>query len=74
MTATKSLAVFFDGPQSDIDRDGEEIPMWVVYVGDDDANPIGTVYHFHNFDSARGLADKMSRDRRLELVCEASRD
>src|ERR1035441_314454 len=36
--------IFFDGPQPDRDREGEEIPVWVVYVGDEDADPVGTVY------------------------------
>lgn len=66
--------MFFDGPQSDVDSDGEEILMWVVYVGDDDAEPFGNVYHFHNFSAAESLAKKMSQDRGLELVHEASRD
>src|ERR1019366_7649160 len=48
--------VFFDGPQSDRDREGEEIPVWVVYVGDEDADPVGTVYTCHNFKSAETLA------------------
>jgi hypothetical protein len=73
-TTIKPVAVFFDGPQSDFNRDGDEIPMWVVYAGDDDANPIGKVYHFHNFAGAQALARKMARERRLELVDEASRD
>ena len=35
--------IFLDGPQSDVDPEGEEIPVWVVYVGNDDGDPIGTV-------------------------------
>ena len=35
--------VFFDGPQSDRNRDGDEIPSWCVYVGDEEAEPVGPV-------------------------------
>jgi hypothetical protein len=64
--------IFFDGPQADQDRDGEEIPAWSVYLGDQDAEPVSTVYTFHNFQSAEVLAKRMSHDRRLELVHEAN--
>ena len=64
--------VFFDGPQSDQNQDGDEIPAWLVYVGDEHADPTGTVYKFHNFKAAEELAKRMSQDRRLELIHEAS--
>jgi hypothetical protein len=66
--------VFFDGPQSDQNHDGDEIPVWFVYVGDEDAEPVGTVYRFHNFKAAEELAKRMSEDRRLELIHEANPD
>jgi hypothetical protein len=66
--------VFFDGPQSDRNHDGDEIPLWVVYVGDEDAEPVGKVYHSHDFKAAEELARQMSRDRRLELIHEAMPD
>jgi hypothetical protein len=69
---TKWRGVFFDGPQSDTNHDGDEVPVWVVYVGDEDADPISTVYYIHNFSAAEKLARAMSRDRGLELVHEAS--
>ncbi|MEY4385015.1 MAG: hypothetical protein RLY20_298 [Verrucomicrobiota bacterium] len=65
-------AVFFDGPQSDTNADGDEIPVWVVYVGDDEAEPTGTVYRCHNFNAAEELAKRMAHDRRLDLIHEAS--
>ena len=65
-------AVFFDGPQPDQGREGEEIPVWVVYVGDEDADPVGTVYTCHNFKSAETLAQRMARDRQVELIHEAT--
>ena len=64
--------VFFDGPQSDQNADGVEIPVWLVYVGDEEAEPTDTVYKFHNFKAAEELAKRMSHDRRLELIHEAS--
>ena len=65
-------AVFFDGPQSDRDPEGEEIPAWVVYVGDSDAEPTGTIYTLHHFKSAELLAYQMASDRRLDLIHEAT--
>ena len=65
-------AVYFDGPQPDRDAEGEEIPAWVVYVGDEDADPVGQVYTCHNFTSAEALAKRMAADRRLDLIHEAT--
>jgi hypothetical protein len=64
--------VFFDGPQLNQDREREEIPVWVVYIGNEDADPVGTVYTCHNFKSAETLAQRMARDRELELIHEAT--
>lgn len=66
--------VFFDGPQSDQNRDGDEIPVWFVFIGDHDAEPIGTVYQCHDFGGAEALARRMASDRRLELINEAMPD
>ncbi len=63
--------VFFDGPQSDRNFDGDEIPVWFVYVGDADAAPVGKVYSFHDYYAAAGLSKRIARDRRLELISEA---
>ena len=49
--------VYFDGPQSDQNHDGDEIPVWLVYVGDEQAEPTDTVYKCHNFTSAQALVD-----------------
>jgi hypothetical protein len=65
-------AVFFDGPQPGQDADGEEIPVWVVYIGDEDAEPTGRVYRCYSFSVAEGLARRMAKDRGLELVTEAT--
>ena len=65
-------AVYFDGPQPDTDPDGEEIPAWSVYVGDDQAEPVGTVHTLHHFKSAELLACQIASDRRLDLIHEAT--
>ena len=65
-------AVYFDGPSADRDHEGEEIPVWVVYIGDDEAEPVGTVYLCHQFQSAEQLARRMAHDRRLDLIHEAT--
>jgi len=64
--------VYFDGPQSDQDPEGEEIPVWIVYVGDEEAEPTGTVYHVYNLARAQALAERIAQDRRLELIHEAT--
>ena len=71
-TTGKWRGIFFDGPQSDQNHDGDEIPVWVVYVGDEEAEPTDTVYKLHNFTAAEQLAKRMSHDHRLELIHEAS--
>jgi len=63
--------VFCFGPEPTQDKDGEEIPSWAVFVGDEHAHPVFKVYHVNNFKRALGLARLMSKDRRLELINEA---
>ena len=65
-------AIYFDGPQPDRDPEGEEIPAWVVYVGDEDAEPVGQVYTLHHFQTAELLAHRMAEDRRLDLIHDAT--
>ena len=65
-------AIYFDGPQSDRDQEGEEIPAWTVYVGDADAEPVGQIYTLHHFKSAEFLAYRMAEDRRLDLIHDAT--
>ena len=65
------VGVFFDGPEPEQDREGEEIPVWHVYVGTKDAEPVSTVYRVFSFTKAQSPAQAMSNDRRLELIAEA---
>ena len=65
-------AVYFDGPQPEQNKDGDEIPVWVVYVGDDEAEPTDRIYHCHDFTEAEQLAQRMAKDRRLDLIHEAT--
>jgi len=60
--------VFFDGPHSDRNHDGDKIPAWSVYVGDEEAEPVAKVYWFHDYAAAQALARCMARDRRLEFI------
>ena len=53
------------------DANGDEIPTWLVYVGDEEAEPTGTVYTCFTFSFALDLAQRMARDRRLQLIHEA---
>ncbi len=64
--------VFCEGPEPDQDADGEEIPVWSVYVGDQDADPVGQVYTCHSYRVAVQLAARIAEDRRLKCVMEAS--
>jgi len=56
----------------DVDYDtylDDEVQMFHVYAGDDDAEAIGKVYTvWKGRDAAFRLGQKMARDRRLELV------
>jgi hypothetical protein len=65
-------AVYFDGPQSDRDAEGEEIPAWVVYIGDDEAEPVSHLQHFRNYEIAEQVARHLASDRRLDLIHDAS--
>jgi hypothetical protein len=65
-------AVFFDGPQSDRDPEGEEVPAWVVYIGDDDAEPVSHLQHFRSFQMAEDVARHLASTKHLDLIHEAS--
>ena len=65
-------AVYFDGPSADQDHQGEEIPAWIVYIGDDEAEPLGTIYKCHDYAEAERLARRISNERGFDLIHEAS--
>jgi hypothetical protein len=71
-TRNRPACVLVDGPYSDTDRDGEEVPVWSVCLGDEDGEPVGTVYTCYTHKRATDLGASMSRDRRLELIDESS--
>ena len=64
--------VFFDGPQSDRNDDGDEVPVWCVYLGDEEAEPVGQVYFCHDYRAGDQLARRTASDRRVHLIHEAS--
>ena len=60
------------GPESDVNHEGDEIPVWTVCVADDrDGDPVGKIYWYHNHSAAQDLGRRMARDQRLELVDES---
>ena len=65
-------AVYFDGPQSDRNEEGDEIPDWVVYIGDDESEPVSHLQHFHSFEIAEQVARHLAASRRLDLIHEAT--
>lgn len=65
-------AVYFDGPSADRDHEGEEIPVWVVYIGDDEAEPVSHLQHFRSFQIAEEVARHLANTKRLDLIHEAS--
>ena len=65
-------AVYFDGPQSDRDAEGEEVPAWVVYIGDDEAEPVSHLQHFRSYEIAEQVARHLANTRRLDLIHDAS--
>jgi hypothetical protein len=65
-------AVYFDGPQSDRDHEGEEVPSWVVYIGDDEAEPVSHLQRFRSYEIAEQVARHLASDRRLDLIHDAS--
>ena len=65
-------AVFCDGPQPTTNQHGDEIPCWQVYVGDEEAEPVAQLYTLHSWTAATALAHRMARDRRLELIMDAT--
>ena len=65
-------AVYFDGPSADQDHEGEEIPVWVVYVGDDEAEPVSHLQHFRSFQIAEAVARHLASTKRLDLIHDAS--
>ena len=71
-TTGKWRGIFFDGPQSDQNHEGDEIPAWFVYVGDADAEPTDTVYKFHNFKAAEQLAKRASFRRTMKRVLDTT--
>ncbi len=65
-------AVYFDGPQSDRNREGDEVPSWVVYIGDEDAEPVSHLQHFRSYQIAEQVARQLASTRRLDFVHDAS--
>jgi hypothetical protein len=70
-------AVYFDGPQPDLDQDGDggqcgTHPVWEVYIGDDEAEPVSHLQHFRSFQIAEDVARHLASTKRLDLIHDAS--
>ena len=74
MSAQKPSAVYFDGPQSDCDDEGEECPCWTVFAGDDDAEPVGKISFFRDFMQAAEYAHSLASRLHVALCNEAQAD
>lgn len=68
----KATAIFVQGPEPDINRDGDEIPKWYVFAGDDDGEAVGKTYECGSRQKAIDLAERMADDRRLPIEDESS--
>ena len=53
------------------DHEGEGVQVWFIFVGDEDAEPVGKVYRCYSFASAEEVAERMAIDRQLELIHKA---
>ncbi len=68
------VAVVFDGPQSDVAGDGEEIPVWCIVAEDGDGNEVEIVWT-HSYAAGCDEARRMKRRfPRAEMVWEATAD
>jgi len=63
--------VYFDGPCPSQDATGEDIPVWFVFVGDSDGDPVDVVSPFSNFETAKGYARELAKAKRLSLITDA---
>ena len=64
--------VHFIGPESDLNHDYDEIPVWLISVNrkEDDIDT-STCQKFYNYDDAERYADNLAERLGLELVSEA---
>lgn len=76
-TYTKKKAwrgVFFSGPQPERDIDGNSILIWIVFIGNKARNPLGRVYKCLSYHVGQSLALQMAKDRKLDLINDATSD
>lgn len=67
----KTACIIFDGPYPTQDNNGDEVPYWSVFAASEDGEPTSRVYECHTYTGARALAQRMARDRRVELAQDA---
>ncbi len=70
---TTPAYVYISGPESIQDRHGDEHPLYTVFVGDGNGDPISKAYTTTSVALARNLAARMANDRRqLEIIDDTS--
>ena len=68
----KTTAVFCTGPEADIDRFGEEIPVWQVWDGDNDGEATGWSMTAYTLIDAQDAARRRAEQLHLPLEMDAS--
>jgi len=63
--------VHFLGPCLSQDATGEDIPVWFVFVGDIDVDPVDAVSPFSNFETAQRYTRELAKTQRLSLIADA---
>ncbi len=58
--------------QSDYNHDGDENPVWTVYVGNDEEIPVDLVYTCLSFGAAERPTRRIAEARRLERITDAT--
>lgn len=71
--APRATGVIVDGPYSGGCDENDEYPVWYVAPVDDDGGEAGKHYTCLSYESALRLGQNMARDRRLELILEATK-
>ena len=67
----KIRRIYCAGPSVEQNRKGEEIPIWRTFLGDSVGDAVGRIYVCLSHETATGLANAMSHDRKLPLVNQA---
>lgn len=70
---TDPAFVICDGPFADVNRWGDEIPTWIVCLGDEWGETVGEVEKYFSYEDATVRAENLAKAKGLELVFDAAR-